>query len=112
LLRRQERAAAGEAVSVLRVGKLEVDEERFEVRVAGVAVAFTPTEFHILQVLASKPGRVFRRAELLGQVDGGSFAEERTVDAHVRSIRQKLGANAELVQTVRGRGYRVMDEGS
>jgi DNA-binding response OmpR family regulator len=112
LLRRQERAAAGEAGSVLRVGKLEVDEERFEVRVAGVAVAFTPTEFHILQVLASKPGRVFRRAELLGQVDGGSFAEERTVDAHVRSIRQKLGANAELVQTVRGRGYRVMDEGS
>jgi len=55
---------------------------------------------------------VFRRAELLKGAAGVSFAEERTVDAHVRAIRQKLGDNAGLVQTVRGIGYRMTDEAS
>jgi len=112
LLRRRSIEAAGGSTSVLRVGSLDVDEERFEVRVDGVAVQFTPTEFHILQALAKKPGRVFRRSELLEQATGGSFSEERTVDAHVRSIRKKLGENAGIVQTVRGRGYRIPEEGS
>ncbi len=109
LLRRRSKEVAGEAVAVLRVGILEVDEERFEVHVDGALVSFTPTEFHILQALAKKPGRVFRRTELLEQATGGSFADERTVDAHVKSIRQKLGDNADLVETVRGRGYRIME---
>ena len=109
LLRRRSKEVAGESVAVLRVGILEVDEERFEVRVDGTQVSFTPTEFHILQALAKKPGRVFRRTELLEQATGGSFADERTVDAHVKSIRQKLGENADLVETVRGRGYRLME---
>ena len=88
------------------------DEERFEVRVDGDPVPFTPTEFHILQALARKPGRVFRRTELLEHATGGVFSDERTVDAHVRTIRQKLGGNADLVETVRGRGYRVKETGS
>ena len=112
LLRRRERVAAGEAGKVLRVGVLEVDEERFEVRIDGSALSLTPTEFHILQTMARRPGRVYRRAELLGQEGSSAYAEERTVDAHVRSIRQKLGECAELVETVRGRGYRVTDAGA
>ena len=83
-----------------------------EVRVNGEAVQMTPTEFQILQTLAKKPGRVFRRSELLRGPSGASFSDERTVDAHVRSIRQKLGSDGELVQTVRGKGYRIMDDGS
>ena len=91
---------------------MTIDEERFEVRVNGEAVQMTPTEFQILQTLAKKPGRVFRRSELLRGPSGASFSDERTVDAHVRSIRQKLGSDGELVQTVRGKGYRIMDDGS
>lgn len=112
LLRRRSTEQGGDSTEVLRVGIMEVDEERFEVRVDGDPVPFTPTEFHILQALARKPGRVFRRTELLEHATGGMFSDERTVDAHVRTIRQKLGGNADLVETVRGRGYRVKEAGS
>ncbi|MBJ21821.1 MAG: DNA-binding response regulator [Deltaproteobacteria bacterium] len=112
LLRRGSVSSADGSAPVLEVGPMTIDEERFEVRVNGEAVQMTPTEFQILQTLAKKPGRVFRRSELLRGPSGASFSDERTVDAHVRSIRQKLGSDGELVQTVRGKGYRIMDDGS
>jgi len=112
LLRRGKVGAEEAAPLVLRVGPMEIDEERFEIRLNGATVKMTPTEFQILQLLAKKPGRVFRRSELLRGPSGASFSEERTVDAHVRSIRQKLGSDGELVQTVRGMGYRIVDERS
>ena len=112
LLRRRLATSGEDSAPVLRVGILTVDEERFEIRVNGELVQMTPTEFQILQTLAKKPGRVFRRSELLRGPSGSSYSEERTVDAHVRSIRHKLGPNSEFVQTVRGKGYRIMDEGS
>jgi DNA-binding response OmpR family regulator len=112
LLRRRDGSSEESSPAVLRVGVLAIDEERFEVRVNDDVVPMTPTEFQILQTLAKKPGRVFRRTELLRGPSGASYSEERTVDAHVRSIRQKLGEHAEVVQTVRGKGYRIMDEGS
>ena len=111
LLRRGKAEAEEVGASVIQAGSMEIDEERFEVRVDGALVNMTPTEFQILQTLAHKPGRVFRRSELLRGKSGVSYSDERTVDAHVRSIRQKLGKDGELVETVRGMGYRLSDGG-
>ena len=109
LLRRRE-GREGPDGRMLSVGGLVIEPDRFEVRVDGEPIAFTPTEFRILQALAGRPGRVFRRSELLEYASGaGAFVEERTVDTHVKSIRAKLGPRADLVETVRGLGYRLRD---
>ncbi|MAF64099.1 MAG: DNA-binding response regulator [Planctomycetes bacterium] len=111
LLRRKETSGRAPSRSVVRAGDLEVDEERFEVRAAGAIVRLTPTEFRILQIMARRPGRVYRRADLLElATPGGGFVEERTIDVHIRAIRAKLGERADWVETVRGIGYRFRDE--
>ena len=98
---------------VLRAGDLEVDVGRFEARVAGRPVVLTAKEFGILEVLAGAPGRTFTRAEIIDRAFGfDRYVLERTVDAHVRNLRRKLGDNPDeprYVQTVYGRGYRVAD---
>ena len=71
---------------------------------------FTPTELRLLHFMASHPGRVFDRAHLLSRVIGeDAVVTDRNIDVHVRSIRQKLGGQRELVETVRGIGYRFKD---
>ena len=107
LLRRPRPEA--EAEELIAVGGLEVDEARFQVRINGEVIALTPTEYELLKALALQPGRAFTRNALLRQA-GGAYVEERTVDAHIRSIRKKLGDKAELIQTIRGRGYCLIDE--
>jgi len=104
LLRRPRLDSQGDREDLIKVGSVEIDEVRFQVRLDGEVLPFTPTEYQLLKALAMKPGRVFKRNELLKQA-GGVYVEERTVDAHIRSIRKKLGGKAELVQTIRGRGY-------
>jgi DNA-binding response OmpR family regulator len=104
LLRRPRLDSQGDREDLIKVGSVEIDEVRFQVRLDGEVLPFTPTEYQLLKTLAMKPGRVFKRNELLKQA-GGVYVEERTVDAHIRSIRKKLGGKAELVQTIRGRGY-------
>jgi DNA-binding response OmpR family regulator len=104
LLRRPRLEASSESEALIKVGSVEIDEARFQVRLDGEVLPFTPTEYQLLKALAMEPGRAFKRNELLKQA-GGVYVEERTVDAHIRSIRKKLGAKAELVQTIRGRGY-------
>ena len=107
LLRRPRPEA--EAEELIAVGGLEIDEARFQVRINGEVIALTPTEYGLLKALALQPGRAFTRNALLKQA-GGAYVEERTVDAHIRSIRKKLGDKAELIQTIRGRGYCLIDE--
>ena len=107
LLRRPRPEA--EAEELIAVGGLEIDEARFQVRINGEVIALTPTEYELLKALALQPGRAFTRNALLRQA-GGAYVEERTVDAHIRSIRKKLGDKAELIQTIRGRGYCLIDE--
>ena len=104
LLRRPRLDSQDDQEDLIKVGSVEIDEIRFQVRLDGEVLPFTPTEYQLLKALAMKPGRAFKRNELLKQA-GGGYVEERTVDAHIRSIRKKLGDKAELVQTVRGRGY-------
>ncbi len=104
------RRASGQvqAQGVYRVGPLEVDLGRFEVRVSDERVDLTTSEIKLLAVLAKEPGRVRMRPELLAATgDADRFADERTVDAHVKNIRRKLDAHGEMLETVRGVGYRL-----
>ncbi|NEC85109.1 response regulator transcription factor [Streptomyces sp. SID12501] len=114
LLRRSGKASAAAQPSVLRVGEVELDTARFEVRMAGRPVALTSKEFNILETLAREPGRVFTRAQIIERVFGyDRDVLERTIDAHVMNLRRKLEAGSRggprLLETVYGRGYRLAD---
>jgi two-component system alkaline phosphatase synthesis response regulator PhoP len=99
----------------LKVGDLEIDRQRFEVRMKGKPVELTRKEFDLLASLAGTPGRVFGREELLDIVWGqDGFVEPRTVDVHVARLRAKFVAGrlpAPAIQTVRGVGYRFREPG-
>ena len=93
-------------------GPLVVDSARHEVTLEGREVILTPTEFRLLHLLASHPGRVFTRDLLVTRVIGdGAAVIDRNIDVHVRSIRKKLGPHRDLIATIRGVGYRFRDEG-
>lgn len=95
----------------LVVGSLSVDVAASTVTLAGDEVALTRREFDLLACLAANPGRVFSRSELLDRVWGDEFGgTERTVDQHVAQLRTRLGA--ELIETLRGRGYRLVSPAS
>jgi len=96
---------------VIRRGSLVIDLARRAICCAGEAIALTATEFRLLQFFANHPGRVFSRAELIDGVLGRDVAvEDRTIDVHITAIRKKLGACGELIETVRGFGYRFREE--
>jgi two-component system phosphate regulon response regulator PhoB len=105
LLRRaQTPGAANERISA---SGIEIDRINHLVKVDGSEVGLTPTEFRILWVLARQPGRPFTRNELLDNCRGeDANALARTIDVHIRSLRQKLHKRAQNVETVRGIGYR------
>jgi DNA-binding response OmpR family regulator len=92
-------------------GTLIIDEPRRLVTVRGAAAELTPTEWGILVALATVPGRVYSRLELINRVRGYEFeGYERTVDSHVKNLRRKIEvdpANPRIVQTVLGGGYRL-----
>jgi DNA-binding response OmpR family regulator len=94
-------------------GDVTIDLERRQVAVAGRAVELTPTEFDLLVVLARNPGRVFTRLELLDRVQGYAFeGYERTVDAHVKNLRQKIEPDPRqptYLLTVFGVGYKFVE---
>ncbi len=92
--------------AVLNFDKLSIDPERHWVEVEGRAVYLTATEFRLLHHLAVNSGRVLSRDVLLDKVWGYDFeGYARTVDTHVRRLRQKLGPAKELIETIRGVGY-------
>jgi phosphate regulon transcriptional regulator PhoB len=87
-----------------------IDPQRHEVKVDGQDVLLTATEFRLLHFLASHPGRVFTRDHLLTRVIGEeAIVIDRNIDVHVRAIRKKLGPRRELIETIRGVGYRFKD---
>jgi DNA-binding response OmpR family regulator len=104
------RSGAAEVDGPIRVLDVEVDPERFEVRVAGELVAVTAKEFELLRVLAAAPGKAFTRAQLLQEMFGFDHnVQGRTVDAHVMNLRRKIEpdpAAPRYVLTVPGRGYK------
>ena len=92
-------------------GTLVIDEPRREVAVRGAGVNLTPTEWGILVALATVPGRVYSRYELISRIRGKDFeGQERTVDSHVKNLRGKVEedlGSPRIVKTVLGRGYRL-----
>src|SRR6266540_4580349 len=111
VLRRDRAPRAGEDTT-LRFEGLAVDPAGREVEANGAAVTLSSLEFDLLAALARAPGRVFSRAQLLQQVWGYDFyGDERVVDVHIRSLRQRLGDDAidpHLIATVRGVGYKFV----
>lgn len=102
------RPGGGEAAKRISVGTLVIDLDKFEVTAEGLKVDLTATEFRILQLLASRKGRVFTRDQILDFLWGNEKAVvDRTVDVHIRNIRDKLGASASLIKNIRGVGYKL-----
>jgi DNA-binding response OmpR family regulator len=90
------------------VGNLVIDSERFEVTINGSKVELTKTEFRILQLLAGRKGRVFSREAILDVIWGNEkTVTDRSVDVHIKHLRSKLGAAANLIKVVRGTGYKL-----
>lgn len=98
-----------ESKGFLRVGSLEIDLERVSATLEGARLDLTLSEFRLLKVLAAAPGKVFTRTELMEVALPDSEALERAIDVHMKNLRKKFDAvgQADLLQTVRGLGYRL-----
>ena len=108
LLRRGRRPRTAEEEGETRVGPLRVDLKKALVEMDGRPVPLTWREFEVLRLLAQERGRVVRRSELLGLLLGApDAASPRLIDTHVKAIRRKLGSAGNLIETVRGVGYRL-----
>jgi len=93
------------ADGIIKIGTMEIDPVKFEVTIDGREVTLAKKEFELLHMLASKPGRVFLRNEILNQVWGNEvIVGDRTIDVHIRKVRQKLGVDC--ITTVKGVGYK------
>lgn len=110
VLRRAALRQLDQKTEKLRIRGVVIDPRRHEVTIDGRGIDLTPTEFRLIHALASRPGWVFERQELLTQVVGPeTVVVDRSIDVHVNSIRKKLGKHRELIQTVRGVGYKFAD---
>lgn len=105
---------AQEKPDLLCKGALEIDLTGHEVSLDGARVDLTPTEFKLLEIMASQPGRVFTRLQLLDASQGAAFeGYERTIDAHIKNLRAKIEPNVKepiYIETVFGIGYRFSKE--
>ncbi|MBQ7883133.1 MAG: response regulator transcription factor [Phascolarctobacterium sp.] len=94
--------------SIITYGCLSVNTAAHTVKVCGENIILTLKEYEVLKKLLQNPGIVFTRDKLLNEIWGYEFCgETRTVDVHIRTLRQKLGAAGELIETIRGVGYRL-----
>jgi two-component system phosphate regulon response regulator PhoB len=110
VLRRGALREQGEAAERLQREGLLIDAGRHTVKIDDQPVAFTATELRLLHFLASHPGRVFTRDQLLDRVIGErAVVISRNIDVHIRAIRKKLGPYRDWIETIRGVGYRFRD---
>ena len=108
-LLRRKKTATSEG-DVVAAGGIEIDRAQHRATIGGLELNLTPTEFRLLWVLVRQPGRAFSRHELMETAMGDdALVLERTIDVHVKSLRQKLGSRAEQIETVRGVGYRFRE---
>ena len=94
--------------SIVRVGGLEIDPEKYSVSFNGNPLKFTPNEFKLLYLLASRPGQTLTREQLLDNLHGVASSLDRSVDSHIKNLRKKLEASSgdSMIETVYGIGYR------
>lgn len=94
----------------VEVGDLAIDTSKYEVTLGGKEVRLTATEFRLLHYLASNPGRVFSREQLLSRAMGDDVVVvDRNIDVHIRGIRKKMEIDPPMIETIRGVGYRLRD---
>lgn len=106
------RRAAGKKVSdeVRVLGDLKIDIPKHKISFKGKTIELTTIEFNIVEYLSRQPGRVFSRDQIMDNVwNEGKFIIDRAVDVHVRGLRKKMEEAADLIETVRGVGYRFKD---
>lgn len=110
ILRRSTEAVKTETIvmpEVLEVGDLNINRQNYTVKVQGHETFFPKKEFELLAFLASNRGKVFSREVLLNKIWGENvYVVDRTVDVHISKIREKLGHSSQLIETVKGVGYR------
>jgi two-component system, OmpR family, alkaline phosphatase synthesis response regulator PhoP len=97
--------------SIIRVGRLEIDSERYSVTFNGNPIKLTPNEFKLLQLLAARPGQTLTREQLLDDLHGAASSFDRSVDSHIKNLRKKLetASGVNMIETVYGIGYRLLD---
>ena len=106
VLRRPARKESGKTIEI--AGRVVIDLEKYQVTVKGKRVDLTTTEFKVLQLLASRKGYVFSRDNILDYLWGDEKAVvDRTIDVHIRHLREKLGSAASLIKNIRGIGYKL-----
>lgn len=102
------RTVANNNIPLLKIGDISLNISEHLVLVKGQRVILTLKEFELLRVLMENPGQVFTRDQLLTSIWGYDFdGETRTVDVHIRTLRQKLGLSGDYIKTIRGIGYRL-----
>ncbi|MFN8237794.1 MAG: response regulator transcription factor [Chitinophagales bacterium] len=107
LLRRYE--AKESKSTFLEVGDIQIDRERYLIIFKGKEMAVPRKEFELIYLLASKPGKVFKRDEILNEIWGRDIiVGDRTIDVHIRKLREKLGED--LIKTVKGIGYKFEEQ--
>jgi len=106
VLRRTETTAPEK--TVVNFEGLSIDFDKYEISIDGKPVNLTPTEFHILKILTRKPGYVFNRDRILQELWGeDKIVIARTIDVHIKNLRDKLGKYGQCIQNLRGVGYRI-----
>jgi two-component system phosphate regulon response regulator PhoB len=89
---------------------VQIDRIKHKATCRGTELDLTPTEFRLLECLLRQPGRAFSRAQLMdAAIEEGAIVLERTIDVHIKSLRRKMGDAGELIETVRGVGYRFSE---
>lgn len=107
LLRRSAPSSSATA-DILTIGRLSLNQDKHEVIADGGRISLTLKEYDMLCLMMKNNGRVFTRDELLSRIWGYDFSgESRTVDVHIRTLRSKLGTCGELIETIRGVGYKI-----
>lgn len=105
ILRRKERK---EPEPTMVIGNMKIDLEKYEVRIKDKKIDLTQTEFKILKILSENAGKVFTRDELLDKLWGTEKTViDRTIDVHIKHLREKLGSKGNLIKNVRGIGYKI-----
>lgn len=96
--------------NIVRVGGLEIDPQKYTVSFKGELIKFTPNEFRLLYLLASRAGQIFTREQLLENLHGAASSIDRSVDSHIKNLRKKLEASSgePMIETVYGIGYRFV----
>jgi DNA-binding response OmpR family regulator len=110
VLRRSISSDADASQEQIRIGDLAIDAIKHKVSIAGREIKLTATEFRLLRCLASNPGKVFSREQLMSRTLGNDIVViDRNIDVHVRGIRKKMEVEPPLIETIRGVGYRMTE---